>query len=60
MKGFSVDNQSKTSSMPAPKEPPAFVPLDCHKPQFAHLKTSGKRFVSMVSKVDPKYQRLIG
>lgn len=60
MRGFSIDTQDHKPTKAPAREPAAFVPLDCNKPQFAHLKTTSRRFVTLVSKVDPQYQKHFG
>jgi hypothetical protein len=57
MKGFSVDSQSKESTKTPDVPVAVFVPLDTEKPEFRHLKQSGRMFVAMVSKVPPSFER---
>lgn len=60
MKGFSVDSQDKKSSKVPSREPAEFVPLDCNKPEYRHLKTTGRSFVTLTSRVSPEYQKHFG
>jgi hypothetical protein len=33
----------------------SFIAIDCSKPAFAHLRTTGKHFITLASKATPSY-----